>query len=103
MPRLSRIDAKIAAPYPGSRALWPAAKLWRQPAALRYAGCMEKLRNVIHLAIWIGAAAFAAFRIGTSDMFMLGLIEGLMVLIAAFVAHETLDLVIMTGGSKDDD
>ena len=67
-----------------------------------YACPMEKFRTVIHLAIWASAAAFAAFRIGTSDAFMLGMIEGLMVLIAAFVAHKTLDLLIMTAGKKED-
>ncbi len=66
---------------------------------------MEKFRTVIHLAIgrWASAAAFAAFRIGTSDAFMLGMIEGLMVLIAAFVAHKTLDLLIVTAGKKEDE
>ena len=68
-----------------------------------YARNMEKFRTVIHLAIWASAAAFAAFRIGTSDAFMLGMIEGLMVLIAAFVAHKTLDLLIMTAGKKEDE
>ena len=54
---------------------------------------MEKFRTVINLAIWATAAAFAAFRIGTSDALMVGMIEGLMVLIVAFVAHRTLDLL----------
>jgi len=31
------------------------------------------------------------------------MIEGLMVLIAAFVAHKTLDLLIMTAGKKEDE
>ena len=64
---------------------------------------MEKFRTFIHLAIWALAAAFAAFRIGTSAAFMLGMIEGLMVLIAAFVAHKTLDLLIVTAGKKEDE
>ena len=67
-----------------------------------YAFAMGKFRTVIHLAIWASAAAFAAFRIGTGDTFMLGMIEGLMVLIAAFVAHKTLDLLIVTAGKKKD-
>ena len=64
---------------------------------------MEKFRTVINLAIWATAAAFAAFRIGTSDALMVGMIEGLMVLIAAFVAHKTLDLLIMTASKKEDE
>ena len=64
---------------------------------------VEKFRTVIHLPIWASAAAFAAFRIGISDAFMLGMIEGLMVLIAAFVAHKTLDLLIVTAGKKEDE
>ena len=64
---------------------------------------MEKFRTVINLAIWATAAAFAAFRIGTSDALMVGMIEGLMVLIVAFVAHKTLDLLIMTASKKEDE
>ena len=64
---------------------------------------MEKFRTFIHLAIWASAAAFAAFRIGTSDAFIVGMIEGLMVLIVAFVAHKTLDLLIMTASKKEDE
>ena len=64
---------------------------------------MEKFRTVINLAIWATAAAFAAFRIGTSDALMVGMIEGLMVLIAAFVAHKTLDLLIITASKKEDE
>lgn len=58
-----------------------------------YAEVMDKFRGIINLILWAAAAAFAAFRVGTSDVFMLGAIEGLMVLIAAFVAHKTLDLI----------
>ena len=68
-----------------------------------YGFTMEKFRTVIHLAIWGSAAAFAAFRIGTSDAFMFGMIEGFMLLIAAFVAHKTLDLLIVTAGKKEDE
>ena len=64
---------------------------------------MEKFRAVINLAIWATAAAIAAFRIGTSDALMVGMIEGLMVLIVAFVAHRTLDLLIMTASKKEDE
>ena len=64
---------------------------------------MEKFRTVIHLVIWASAAVFAAFRIGTSDAFIVGMIEGLMVLIVAFVAHKTLDLLIVTAGKKEDE
>ena len=41
--------------------------------------------------------------IGTSDAFMVGMIEGVMVLIVAFVAHKTLDLLIMTASKKEDE
>ena len=64
---------------------------------------MQKFRNVIVFAIWATAAAVAAFRIGTSDAFMVGMIEGVMVLIVAFVAHKTLDLLIMTASKKEDE
>jgi hypothetical protein len=68
-----------------------------------YTFTMEQFRTVIVFAIWASAAAFAAFRIGTSDAFMVGMIEGLMVLIVAFVAHKTLDLLIMTASKKEDE
>ena len=68
-----------------------------------YGFAMKKFRTVIVLAIWASAAAFAAFRIKTSDAFMVGIIEGLMVLIVAFVAHKTLDLLIMTASKKEDE
>ena len=68
-----------------------------------YGFSMEKFRAVINLALWATAAAFAAFRIGTSDALMVGMIEGLMVLIVAFVAHKTLDLLIMTASKKEDE
>ena len=58
-----------------------------------YAFAMDKYRGFINIILWVVAAAFAAFRVGTSDVFILGAIEGLMVLIAAFVAHKTLDLL----------
>lgn len=58
-----------------------------------YAVPMSKHRGIINLVIWAAAAAFAAIRVGNSDVFLLGAIEGLMVLIAAFVAHKTLDLI----------
>ena len=54
---------------------------------------MEKYRGFINIALWAAAAGFAALRVGNSDVFILGAIEGLMVLIAAFVAHKTLDLL----------
>ena len=68
-----------------------------------YCFVMEKFRTVIDLAIWALAAALAAFRIGTTDAFMVGVIEGLMILIVAFVAHKTLDLLIMTASKKEDE
>ena len=68
-----------------------------------YAFPMKRFRNVIVFVIWASAAAFAAFRIGTSDAFIVGMIEGLMVLIVAFVAHKTLDLLIMAASKKEDE
>ena len=64
---------------------------------------MKKLSTVVFFAIWASAAVFAAFSIGTSDAFIVGMIEGLMVLIVAFVAHKTLDLLIMTANMKEDE
>ena len=58
-----------------------------------YALSMEKYRGFINIVLWAAAAAFAAFRVGISEVFILGAIEGLMVLIAAFVLHKTLDLL----------
>ena len=66
---------------------------WKSPGQLVYAQTMDKLRGIIRLILWAAAAAFAAIRVGTADVFILGAIEGLMVLIAAFVAHKTLDLI----------
>jgi len=60
---------------------------------LVYAVCMDKFRGLINIILWAAAAAFAAFRVGDSEVFLLGAIEGLMVLIAAFVGHKTLDLI----------
>ena len=64
---------------------------------------MKKFSTVVVFAIWASAAAIAAFRIGTSDAVMVGMIEGLMVLIVAFVAHMSLDLLIMTASKKEDE
>ena len=64
---------------------------------------MKQLRSFISIAIWIAAAGFAAYRVGTATSIMLGAIEGLMVLIAAFVANKTLDLVMMTAAKTDED
>lgn len=58
-----------------------------------YDTAMDKYRGFIRIILWAAAAAFAALRVGTSEVFILGAIEGLMVLIAAFVAHKTLDLL----------
>ena len=68
-----------------------------------YAFPMKRFRTVIVFAIWATAAAFAAFRIGTSDAFIVGMIEGLMVLIVTFVAHKALELLIMTASKKEDE
>lgn len=64
---------------------------------------MKQLRSLISIGIWIAAAGFASYRVATADSVMLGAIEGLMVLIAAFVANKTLDLVMMTAAKKDED
>lgn len=54
---------------------------------------MDKYRGFINIILWATAAAFAVWRVGNAEVFILGAIEGLMVLIAAFVAHKTLDLL----------
>ena len=77
----------------GARQTGAGNGLWKLSCQMVYSDEMEKFRGIINLVIWAAAAAFAAFRVGTSDVFMLGVIEGLMVLIAAFVAHKTLDLI----------
>jgi len=63
---------------------------------------MQKYRGILNIALWAIAAAFAASRIVMADKFMLGAIEGLMVLIAAFVAHKTLDLIFPPDRPKAD-
>ncbi len=63
---------------------------------------MQKSRGILNVVLWAAAAAFAAFRIGKAEVFMLGAIEGLMLLIAAFVAHKTLDLVFPPDRSDTD-
>ena len=70
---------------------------------MSYAFPMKRFRTIIVLAMWALAAAYAAFCIGTSDAFIVGMIEGLMVLIVAFVAHKTLELLIMTTSKKEDE
>ena len=75
---------------------------WRPVRLLRYDWFMGRYRTLINLAIWAAAAAFAAFRVGTGATFMLGVIEGLMVLIAAFVAQKTLDLLIPPARNNDE-
>ena len=64
---------------------------------------MKQVRSYLSIAIWIAATAFAAYRVATAPSIMLGLIEGLMVLIAAFVANKTLELVMMTAAKKEED
>lgn len=64
---------------------------------------MKQVRSYLSIAMWIAAAAFAAYRVATAASIMLGAIEGLMVLIAAFVANKTLDLVMMTAAKKEED
>lgn len=66
---------------------------WKHSVVSSYADAMQKFRGILNIVLWAAAAAFAAFRIGKAEVFMLGAIEGLMLLIAAFVAHKTLDLV----------
>ena len=64
---------------------------------------MKQVRSYLSIAIWIAATAFAAYRVATAPSIMLGLIEGLMVLIAAFVANKTHELVMMTAAKKEED
>ena len=64
---------------------------------------MKQVISIISIGIWIAAAGFAAYRVATAETIMLGAVEGLMVLIAAFVANKTLDLVMMTAAKNDED
>ena len=52
--------------------------------------------------LWAAAVCFALFRIVTGNNFGLSAVEGLMILIAAFVTHKTLDLLIPNTTAVDD-
>lgn len=55
---------------------------------------MDQFKPTLIKLLWVAAIGFALYRIVTSANFGLSAIEGLMILIAAFVAHKTLDLLI---------
>ena len=63
---------------------------------------MEKFKPTLIKLLWVAAVGFALYRMATHTNFGLGAIEGLMVLIAAFVAHKTLDLLILPSSQDGD-
>ena len=63
---------------------------------------MDKLKPTIIKILWAAAVCFALFRIVTGNNFGLSAVEGLMILIAAFVTHKTLDLLIPNTTAVDD-
>ena len=64
---------------------------------------MDNLKPTLIKVLWAAAIGFALFRIATATNFGLSAVEGLMVLIAAFVAHKTLDLLMPTKAQDDAD
>ena len=63
---------------------------------------MERYRKTITLAVWAAAAIFGATRMAGDKALMLGLIEAIMVLIAAFVALKTIDLIFPPKKADED-
>ena len=57
---------------------------------------MDQFKPTLIKLLWAAAIGFALYRIATGNNFGLSAVEGLMVLIAAFVSHKTLDLLIPT-------
>lgn len=63
---------------------------------------MERYRKAATLVVWAAAAVFGATRIFGDKDFMLGLIEAIMGMIAAFVALKTIDLILPAKKADDD-
>ena len=64
---------------------------------------MERYRKIFTLAVWTAAAIFGATRPAGHKARILVLIEALMVLITAFVALKTIDLIFKTKKADDND
>ena len=63
---------------------------------------MGQFKSTLIKALWVAAVGFALYRTLTGPNLSLSAVEGLMVLIAAFVAHKTLDLLLPTQSAEDD-
>lgn len=63
---------------------------------------MDQLKPTLVKILWAAAVGFTIFRIITGAKLSLSVVEGLMVLIAAFVAHKTLDLLMPTRRETED-
>ena len=64
---------------------------------------MDQFKTTLIKVLWVAAIAFVLYRLATSANFGLSAIEGLMVLIAAFVTHKTISLLIPTSRSDETD
>ena len=62
---------------------------------------MDQFKPTLIKLLWTAAIAFALYRIATGSNFGLSAVEGLMVLIAAFVSHKTLDLLVPSKAEDD--
>ena len=63
---------------------------------------MQHYRSMITKLVWAIAIIAGATRMFREKAFMLGLIEAIMILIAAFVALKTLDLILPQKNTEED-
>ena len=63
---------------------------------------MQYYRSMITKLVWAIAIIAGATRMFGEKAFMLGLIEAIMILIAAFVALRTLDLILPQTKTEED-
>ena len=63
---------------------------------------MQHYRSMITKLVWAIAIIAGATRMLGEKAFMLGLIEAIMILIAAFVALKTLDLILPQKKTEED-
>ena len=63
---------------------------------------MQHYRSMITKLVWAIAIIAGATRMFEEKAFMLGLIEAIMILIAAFVALKTLDLILPQKKTEED-
>ena len=63
---------------------------------------MQHYRSMITKLVWAIAIIAGATRMFGEKAFMLGLIEAIMILIAAFVALKTLDLILPKKKTEED-